>query len=231
MPKIGIIVVAAGSGSRMGGRVPKPFILLGKKPILVHTLNALDRSHLFAESVLVVSADRLSFVQKEFCPEWNIGKHWQVVPGGEQRQDSVARGLAALSSDCSYVLVHDGVRPFVPQTLLQGLITTVTAGRHCIAAIPAKDTLKKTDGTQIEHTVTRESVWLAQTPQAFVKQSLQQAYQKVAGTSFVATDESSVMEYVGETVTMVTGHPCNIKITTPEDLQLAEAILTHWKEL
>lgn len=223
MQQIGVIVVAAGQGSRMGGPLPKPYIMLGDKPLLAQTLSAFDRAGWFTDKVLVVGEDRLDFVKNEF-------PSWKVVSGGESRQDSVRKGLEALSSSSEFVLIHDGVRPFISQSLLQSLVETVRQGEHCIAALPAKETLKNVKGAYVQTTLPRETVWMAQTPQAFRVESLRKAYQKIEGTNFVATDEASLIEHLGEAVQVVLGDPRNIKITTPEDFQLAQVLWAQWKE-
>jgi len=227
MPKCGIVVVAAGVGSRMGSSVPKPFVLLGGKPILAHTLAHLNKSSIFEEKILVVAKENLSFIKKELLSQHGLSS-WEVVAGGERRQDSVEKGLNALSPSCDLVFVHDGARPFVSQRLLQALSEKGMSGISCIAAIPAKDTLKKVAGIRIEKTVPREEFWLAQTPQVFKTEVLKKAYRQAGGRSM--TDEASLVESMGETVEVILGSPQNIKITTQEDLILAEAILKNWEE-
>ena len=227
MPKCGIVVVAAGVGSRMGSLLPKPFVLLGGKPILAHTLAHLNKSSIFEEKILVVAKENLSFVKKELLSQYGLSG-WEVVAGGERRQDSVEKGLNALGPSCDLVFVHDGARPFVSRRLLEALSEKGMSGVSCIAAIPAKDTLKKVAGIRIEKTVPREEFWLAQTPQGFKTEVLETAYRKVGNHS--VTDEASLVESTGEKVEVVLGDPQNIKITTQEDLILAEAILKNWEE-
>jgi len=229
MRSTAVIVVAAGAGSRMGGPLPKPYLMLGDHPILIHSLQSFDRLELLQQKVLVVSDALKHWVEKEFLPQWKM-KDWKVVAGGASRKESTAKGLEAISSSCDSVLVHDGVRPFVSRSVIQQLLEKAQQGKNCIVAVPAKDTVKKVLGNRIEKTLARESLWLAQTPQAFSAATLRRAYQKVNGTDFAATDEASLVENLGEPVEVILGDPRNIKITTPQDLKLAEALLTEWED-
>lgn len=221
--KVCAIIPAAGQGNRMGGPVPKQFLLLKGRPILSFAIDAFEKSGIVDSVVLVTPAKELAEARETWLRRPGIVR--QVVVGGEKRQDSVYNGLQALDADTEIVVVHDGVRPFVTPEMIRE--TAESAARHgaCIVAIPVNDTIKQAtaDGF-VERTVDRNGLWRVQTPQAFRYEVLKEAFDKAAADSFYGTDEGSLIEYLGREVKIVCGSEMNLKITRPEDLVLGECI-------
>lgn len=213
--KCGVIIVGAGQGTRLGFNLPKAFVSLGSKPIFQYSLETFLSHPKMNEIVLVLPSEKLNAVPK--------GK-FRVVAGGETRQVSVANGLKALSADCETVLVHDAARPFVTHEIIDRLVQSLQAKKNCIAAWPASDTLKSISKNLIEKTLDRKNIMCAQTPQAFFVSVLKEALLDAQKNNFIGTDESSLVERLGISVETVLGDPWNIKITTPQDLELAQAI-------
>ena len=218
------IIPAAGSGVRMGGSGKKQFFALDGKPILAHTLSRLLSSPMVDEAVLVVPAD-----EKELCHEiidtHKFSRVSEVVEGGITRQESVFNGFDRLPGDTDIVLVHDGVRPFVTARMIEKTIRAAAIHGAAIAAVRVKDSLKKVNDGQIIGALSRDDLVRAQTPQCFRYETLRQGLVEAARDGFVATDESSLVERQGILVQVVEGSETNLKITTPEDLKLAEALL------
>jgi len=218
---VSAVVPAGGSGTRMGGTVPKQFQLLNGKPILFYTLKTLQDCGVISEIVLVVP-------EKEYgmaCAEW-IGKPEivkKVVKGGEKRQDSVFNGLQEVSQGTEIVLIHDGVRPFLSKKMISGSIDGARKYGAAITAIPLSDTIKRVGSTGlVSKTITREGLWRVQTPQAFRFSLLQEAFAKANSENFYGTDEGTLIEHLGAPVKVIEGSEKNIKITRPEDLELSE---------
>ncbi|WP_400164690.1 2-C-methyl-D-erythritol 4-phosphate cytidylyltransferase [Brevibacillus sp. TJ4] len=223
----GAVIVAAGSGKRMGSHRNKLWLPLAGEPILAHTVRLFASHPEVAEIVLVVSeqdhADVIDWLRTE-------GIRLTVVVGGAERQDSVRHGLQALSPDCSYVLVHDAARPFVTPQQISQLISQVQHDQATIVAVPVKDTIKVVGETgQIESTPARESLWAVQTPQAFRMSLLQEAHQRAKEAGKLGTDDATLVEWLGHPVTVMQGSYENIKITTPDDLLVGEAIMRKRK--
>ena len=224
--KVAAIIPAAGSGTRMGLSAPKQFFELNGIPILIHTLLVFQQTDAVGHIIVVVPQDNCSQVA-ELVQEYSLDKVLKVVAGGQFRQESVLAGLEVLPDEIEMVLVHDGVRPFVPVSVIENCIDVAEKEGAAMAAIPVKDTLKAVlpDGV-VEHTIGRTGVWQAQTPQAARMSLLKKAYAEAAeNKSFVATDEASLLEFINVPVKVVEGAEKNIKITRPEDLFLAQAIL------
>ncbi|CAJ1004518.1 MULTISPECIES: 2-C-methyl-D-erythritol 4-phosphate cytidylyltransferase [Brevibacillus] len=223
----GVVIVAAGSGKRMGAERNKVWLPLGGEPILAHTVRLFANHPEIGEVVLVVSerdhADVLAWLRREKLK-------LTVALGGAERQDSVRSGLAALSPDCSYVLVHDAARPFVTREQISELIRRVQREQATIMAVPVKDTIKVigANGT-VQSTPARESLWAVQTPQAFRVSLLREAHQAALGAGKTGTDDAMLVEWLGHPVTVMMGSYENIKITTPDDLWLGEEILRRRK--
>ena len=214
--KCGAVIVAAGRGERLKSQKPKAFVALGDSPLFQYSLDVFLTHPKISEIVLVVPAEEAASFSNP---------HYKTVKGGKTRQESVRCGLAALSPDCEAVLVHDAARPFVNAAILDRLIMSLVQKKSCIAAWPVSDTLKASQEGVITHTIDRSSLWAAQTPQAFPAAILKKALEKAAKENFVGTDDASLVERLGEKVYLVMGDAKNIKITTPEDLALAQAIL------
>lgn len=218
---VGVIVVAAGRGLRLGGEVPKQFLTLGGAPVLLHALRPFTSHPEVAQVVVVLSAGDLSSP-----PAWLadlVGDVVTLVAGGAERADSVRAGLTALRDECTVVLVHDGARPFPTREMIDGGIAAARHGHAAVPAVPVADTLKRAnDYGQILGTVSREGLWRAQTPQAFPRTLLQRAHDAGRTAGVPATDDAMLVELLGERVDLIPGSPRNLKITTADDVTLAE---------
>ena len=224
MSSAAAIIPAAGSGSRMGLDHPKQYHLLAGVPILVHTVRQFVLASCIRRIVVVVPADRVDSTSHLLGTYDLTGETLHVIAGGRRRQDSVKAGLDILDNDVDIVLVHDGARPLVSGDLITRCCDAVSSYGAAIAAVPVKDTLKKSDADNcILHTVDRENLWQAQTPQAARLSVLLAAYE-AAGDRDV-TDEASLLELTGIPVHLVEGSETNIKITRPDDLIIAEKIM------
>ena len=222
------LVVAGGSGLRMQSAVRKQYIDLEGRPILAHTLLAVDRCTALQRIVLVVPAGDVDDCRQRVVAPLGLTHEVQLVAGGAHRQASVQCGLAAVDDDDGMVMIHDGVRPFISPSLMDACLGGCRISGACIPVLPAAETLKKVaaDGTVVA-TLDREQIQLAQTPQTFSVGLIRRAHHIAEARGFLATDDASVAESVGATVTVVPGERENIKITTPHDLLLARAILEH----
>jgi len=217
------IVAAGGSGKRMGGVVPKQLLEIRHKPILVHTLEKLDRVPEIDIILLAVPADLKEIIVARL-PGWNLRKTVRVVEGGAERQDSVRRALNEVPENAELVLVHDVVRPFVSVSKIREVLSAAARDGGAILAIRAKNTVKKGREDWVEETVDRNVLWEVQTPQAFRKEILNRAYAKAEADGFSGTDDSQLVERLGAPVRIVTGEETNIKITSSADLRLAEVL-------
>lgn len=226
------IVLAGGRGKRMNSAVPKQFLTIREKPVLYYSLKAFEDS--FIDSViLVASADDIGYCQNEIVDKYHFQKVEKIVAGGKERYHSVMNGIKA-APDCDYIFIHDGARPFVTQEMLKRLLDSVVLDKACVAGMPVKDTIKIAgeDG-YIASTPKRDLVWTIQTPQVFSSQLIKQAYfllEKEELTlqkkGIAITDDAMVVEtLLGERVKLIEGSYRNIKITTPEDLLVAESFL------
>jgi 2-C-methyl-D-erythritol 4-phosphate cytidylyltransferase len=223
------IVPAAGIGLRMGNTTPKPYLLLGGKPILAHTLGIFEKIKEIQEVILVVHPDELDYCQEKVISPYGFKKVLRLVPGGKERQDSVYNALKALKDEdeLEIILVHDGVRPFVTPEQVCRVIQAARSHGAAVLGLPAQDTLKIVSAEgQIRQTLERQDVWQIQTPQAFQAALLRRAFTEAYSRNFYGTDEASLAEQLQQPVVVVPGSPLNQKITTPEDLALAEAILS-----
>ena len=219
------VVPAGGTGTRMGGIVPKQFLELDGKPILYYTLKTLQDCGIISELILVVP-------EKEYdnaCIDW-LGKPeivTKVVVGGEKRQDSVYNGFCELSPQTEIVLVHDGVRPFLSHQMIKESVDAAREYGAAITAIPVNDTIKRVDDSGlVSQTVDRDGLWRVQTPQVFRYELLQEAFKKANSEKFYGTDEGTLIEHLGKPVKVVEGSEQNIKITRPEDLRLSEIFIS-----
>ena len=219
------VIVAAGKGRRMGTEISKQFLPLCGKEILAHSVEKFEKAEKIRDIVLVTGEDSLLDV-RDMAQEYGWKKIVSVVAGGKERQDSVWNGLQAVSDDTDIVLIHDGVRPFVTEDVLDHSIETAVEMGGCVAGVPAKDTIKVCNNENIAvATPDRSTLWQIQTPQTFRKDLIMQAYQKAKEDGFVGTDDASLAEYSGCPVKVIMGSYRNIKITTKEDLLIGEAFL------
>ncbi len=227
MPKTVAIVPAAGTGVRMGGDCAKQYLHLLDRPILAITLDVLQSCPLLDAIVLVVPSEDVSYCRREIVEKYAIGKVREVVPGGELRQDSVRKGLLATNGKYELVLIHDGVRPMITPELVKEVIKAAIQYRAAIAALPAKETVKKVSETRhVTATFDRTKVWMVQTPQAFHYEDILKAHREAVTNGMrEATDDAYLVEKLGIPVRVVPGIEKNIKVTTPHDLALAEFLL------
>ena len=230
MNKITAIVLAAGQGKRMNTTVAKQFLLLQDKPVVYYSLKAFELSNV-DEIILVTGEDMVDYCKKEIVERYDINKVTGIIEGGKERYDSVYQGLIKAGAS-DYVLIHDGARPFITVGLINDIITSVKKYKACIVGMPVKETIKVVDDKgMIINTPERNSLWGAQTPQAFEYASILQTYESFYrnkdAMQFVVTDDAMLYEIYGNCpVKLLPGDYRNIKITTPEDLILAERILT-----
>ncbi len=226
---VSAIIVAGGKGIRMGGAVRKQYMTLGERPVLGHTLAVFDAHEEIDKIFLVIPKDDFDFC-REILSSLRLRKEAVPVSGGAARQDSVYNGLVAAEGTCDIVLIHDAVRPFVSAEQITACISGARECGACIPGLPVHDTLKQiTEGDYIEKTLDRETVWLAQTPQAFQYDIIRNAHKIAKKQGYTGTDDASLLERLGKKVKIISGSRYNIKITTREDMKLAKAILEFFQ--
>ncbi len=224
--KVYAIIVAAGKGIRLKGAVRKQYIALNGIPILRITLNIFDSCERVNQIIVMVPKEDLDFCRNEILMKAKLQKHVILIAGGAKRQDSVYNGLKAIESDDGIVLIHDGVRPFVRQEHLVACINGAAEFGACMLGIPASDTVKKVNAAnEVTQTLKRDTLRLAQTPQAFQLKLIKRAHEAAKQEGFIGTDDAALVERLGEVVKIVPGSRSNIKITNQEDLKLAQALL------
>lgn len=222
--KVIAIVPGAGLGKRLGPGTNKPFYSLLDKPLIVWTLETLERINEIDELIPVIKESDLETGIRIF-DRYRLSKVKRIAPGGKERQDSVYSGLKLIAGRADLVLIHDGVRPFVDPAVVQEAISSLHGFDGVITAVPVKDTIKELEGSVVKRTLRRESLWAVQTPQVFRYPFLVKAYEAALSEGFYATDDSALVERIGGTVKVITGSYANIKITTPEDIHVAESLL------
>ncbi len=219
------IIPAAGRGTRMGTETPKQYSLLGGRPLLVSTLEVFERCALVQGVILVTAPSMEDFCKREIVEKFGICKVESIVHGGRERQESVYRGLKAIP-EADIVAVHDAVRPLLPMKLLEESIKEAERWGAAAPAVRLTDTLKTVDGGEVSSgTVDRTLLRAVQTPQTFKYEILLEAMENAARDGFTGTDETSAVERAGYKVKLIEGSPLNIKVTTQDDMALAEAIL------
>lgn len=230
----GAVVLAAGAGKRMNSSTKKQFLLLGGKPLVYYSLKAFEESFV-GQVVLVTASEDIEYCRKEIVEKYGFTKVKHITAGGKERYHSVAAGLQCLSG-CDYVFIHDGARPMLTAEILDRAYDCVCKEGACVVGMPSKDTVKiGNDQGFIESTPDRKQVWNIQTPQVFASPLIKEAYQKLiqketelqkAGVNI--TDDAMVVETLTEhRVALVKGSYENIKVTTPEDLKIAELFLAE----
>lgn len=218
-----VIVVAAGQGKRMGTSESKQYLHLHNKPILVHTLERFEQIDYISEIILVVGAADIGRCEL-WCEHYKLKKIKMIIAGGTERQYSVHIGLQHATHD--YVMVHDGVRPFVSASAIEACTKQAQLSGAAVLAVPVKDTIKQVDANGIiVATPDRKSLWAIQTPQAFRRDWLIEAHNRANQDNYIGTDDAMIVEWIGKQVVVVEGEYTNIKITTPEDLPWAEHLL------
>lgn len=231
MEKIAAIIVAGGSGKRMGTTIKKQFIKLQEKEVLAYTIEAFNTLEEISEIIVVTGEEDIHKVEREIVEKYHFNKVSKVVAGGKERQDSVYNGLMATDESIKYVMIHDGARPFISKGVLKRAIEKTLEYKATIVAVPVKDTIKviDTETGVVEATPAREKLWAVQTPQSFEKQLLMEAYKEANQRNLQVTDDSMIVEAYGRKVHVVQGEYTNIKITTPDDLVIGESILNKQK--
>ncbi|WP_046176527.1 2-C-methyl-D-erythritol 4-phosphate cytidylyltransferase [Domibacillus indicus] len=224
-----VVIPAAGKGKRMKAGMNKVLLELKGRPLIIHTLAVFETDAFCKGIILSVHPDeRTEF--KQLLTAHQITKVSSFADGGKERQHSVYSGLKMLPPESDIVLVHDGARPFVTKETIAMLVESAQKTGAAIAAVPVKDTIKKAKNSLVSETVDRESLWSVQTPQAFQKEVLLAAQQKAEQEQFLGTDEASLVERIGYPVQVVESDYDNIKLTTPEDLYFARAIIAKRNE-
>ncbi len=236
------IILAAGSGSRMKSDVAKQYMLLDGKPLIWYALHAAEVSDIIDECILVTGAEDISYVRREIVEKYEFHKVKKIVAGGAERYLSVSNALQAMEEGRmpmdGYVFIHDGARPFLTEEILRNTYSAVQQYRACVAAVPSKDTVKIADkNTFAAETPDRRKVWNIQTPQVFEAKLIQKAYAKLQechadlqSRGIAVTDDAGVVElFTEQKIKLVEASYRNIKITTPEDIEIAEAFLKFEK--
>lgn len=226
--KFAAVLPAGGLGKRMGGNIPKQLMVLGGKPVYRYSLETFLSMEEIAEVVMAVPADWKDHFEKEIFGQSPseldalITNKLKIVVGGAERWQSVENGVNALTSGAEYVLVHDVARPFISKEIILDVCKTLVEKGSCLVAKPAVDTIKIAKDGRVQQTIDRNTVWMAQTPQAASIALLKKLYGRIAAEplDFTPTDEASILEYFGEGVYIVKGNNLNDKLTTPEDFEI-----------
>lgn len=225
--KVSAILVGAGLGLRMGGSVKKPFLHIHGKPIFIHTIERFSQIDIINEIIIVVGATDMKSLSEQWQNTLDACKVKKIVAGGKRRQDSVYNGLYQTCTDAEIVLIHDIVRPLVRKEHIEAVINKVKDSNAAILAVPMKATVKEAGSDlRIQRTVPRNNLWMAQTPQGFKRELILKAFNQFKDADREFTDDAQMLEMAGEPVYIVPGTDENIKITTPEDIRIAEALLT-----
>lgn len=225
--KVTAIIVAAGSGKRFGGHVKKQFLQLQGKPVLQYTLEKFQACKQVDDICVVVPQESIRWLASEIPEQWGIGKATKIIQGGAERQDSVWAALQELDEDVDIVAVHDGVRPFIRTEMIARLVDAAGKSGAAIVGVEPKDTIKRTKNAVVVETLDRSTLVTVQTPQVFKKELLVEAYQKALFDGYKNTDDAALVERLGKHVVVIEGSYQNIKITSPEDIFVAEAFLNQ----
>jgi 2-C-methyl-D-erythritol 4-phosphate cytidylyltransferase len=227
------VIPAAGAGLRMGGGTAKQFLEVDGRPILALTLEKFQACTKIDSIILVVPLAEINFCKTEIVERYNLDKVENIVLGGERRQDSIRFGLEASNGEYELVVIHDGVRPFIDRKLIERSIEAAKIHRAVITALPAKETVKKVDKSGfVIKTYERRDVWLVQTPQVFMYEDIMSAHEKAVSEGWDdVTDDASLIEKMGIPVKVIPGSEYNIKVTTPQDMELARHLLELSKKV
>jgi len=221
------IIVAAGEGRRIGGKVPKTYLPICGRPMVLRTLDQFFSAQAIEEVVLVIAADEFLRCETMLRDDSELANRpWILQSGGPTRQQSVKKGLEKIGSDTDIVVIHDGARPFVSPALIDRCVQASRDKGAVVVGVPVRDTIKIVSNDRwVQTTLSRSSLWAIQTPQVFRKQWIVEAHDRAAREAFEATDDAMLVERTGKPVFVVDGESTNIKITTPEDVWFAEALL------
>lgn len=218
-----VVIPAAGQGKRMNAGKNKQFIELEQAPIIIHTLKVFEE-HSMCEGIILVINDQEKGDFLKLLDDYQITKVKYIVSGGSERQFSVYNGLQAVEKGM-LVLVHDGARPFLSHKKIENLLYETQKTGAATLAVPVKDTIKRVVDGKVVETVERSTLWSVQTPQAFFLPLVLDAHRQAKNENYLGTDDASLVERIGKPVSVVLGDYTNIKLTTPEDLVIAKAIL------
>ena len=224
--KASAIIVAAGSGTRLGLDLPKAFVRIGGSTLLIRALRTLRAVSAVDEAVITIPAGMEQLARGEVNAS-GLEMPVKITPGGVERQDSVRIALSLVSVEAEIVIIHDAARPFATPAMFAACIETALRAGGAVTAIPVADTLKRVTGRTIESTQLRAGLWQAQTPQAFQRELLVDAHSRAVRDGIAATDDADLVERIGATVEVIEGSPLNLKITTRDDLAIAEAIVAQ----
>jgi len=229
-PKVYAIIPAAGSGTRLGSPVKKQFVHLGDRPLLVHTVQRFEECAEVDEIVIAVPEETLAET-KSLISRYRLHKVSKIVTGAERRQGSVENAFRRIRTKASdIVLVHDGVRPFIEPAKIREVVNVCREFDAAALAVQPKETVRRSNGgSHFEQTIDRAALWLMQTPQGFRASILKRAFMAAHASRYHATDEVALVERLGIKPRIIIGSYDNIKITTPEDLELGSLILERWK--
>ena len=224
---VAAVIVGAGQGTRMGTQVRKQYMMLGNLPVLAHTLLAFEKCNVVEAIFLVIPEGDDAFCKKEIIDPLRLSKPIHLVSGGATRQESAYKGLKAVDAHFNTVVIHDGVRPLIRIDRIAECVRVAQEYGGCILAIPASDTVKTVDERdRVVTTLKRDVIRMAQTPQAFDNDIILEAHVAAHEEAYLGNDDAELVELLGKAVKVIPGDPYNIKITTPEDLKLAEAHLS-----
>lgn len=223
------IVVAAGEGHRMGGALSKPYRPIGGRAMVLHTLDRCFKARSVDEVILVVAANELARCEALLKADAELRQRsWRLEQGGDTRQESVLCGLKTTKAETEIVVIHDGARPLVSPALIDCCVEVARQQGAAIAGLPARDTIKiVSEDRHVQSTPDRNSLWEIQTPQVFRKDWAMEGHERALREGFSATDDAMLVERMGRPVCVVEGNRSNLKITVPEDILLAEALLQH----
>lgn len=224
------IILAGGAGKRMGAATNKQFLLIDKKPIIAHTLQVFEDCRSVDGIYLVVNHKDLPLIQEKILEAYRFNKLMKLVIGGRLRQDSVRNGLEAIEQPCDIVVIHDGARPLISPSFVEKGISLMEVFDAVIPALPVQDTVKVVSKEGfVSRTLKRDALWHIQTPQIFKKALIMRAYRDGMARKLYGYDDATFVEHLGKKVKVIEGSPYNIKITTPEDLVVAQGILSQLK--
>ncbi|EQK48864.1 2-C-methyl-D-erythritol 4-phosphate cytidylyltransferase [[Clostridium] bifermentans ATCC 19299] len=223
----GVVIVAAGTGSRMKKDINKQFIKLKNKEIVAHTIEKFYNSENIDDIVVVIREDEEEYFNKNIKEKYGF-TNIKVAHGGNERQDSVFNGIKMLKKECDVVLIHDGARPFVTDDIIKRSINKANEHNAIVVGVKVKDTIKVvSDNENIVDTPNRSYLWAVQTPQVFKYDIITKAYEDAYNNNYYGTDDAMLVERIGYNVKMIEGSYNNIKITTQEDLEFGEQILKN----
>ncbi|MBI4744771.1 MAG: 2-C-methyl-D-erythritol 4-phosphate cytidylyltransferase [Actinobacteria bacterium] len=224
------IIPAAGKGRRMQSERNKQFLILNQRPLLSYTIDVFQKCDKVDRIIVVVNENEIDFCRESIVEKYQFDKVSSVIAGGNERQDSVMNGLREIPPETTTVIIHDGARPFVTLRIIENAIEALNGYSGVIVGVPLKDTIKRVnEKNEVLETLDRDTLISVQTPQVFPPEELMKAYQRARMDGFHGTDDALLVERIGGQIKVVNGSYENIKITTPEDIILAEAILEKRK--